>query len=581
MKKNNFILIMRFLILATSQRRLWTAALVFGGLSGLISLANPLVAKFIVDDGLLKKDLRQFILFAGISAVIYICGELASRARDWYKQVIRMKVDFELNRKLFLHLQRLPLSWFRDKATGSSLFTITHDVEAISGFITDEVPGFAVSLVRLFCTAVVAFWLSWKLTLAILLFAPLLYLPQDYLARRLSSSCQALSDAAQDMYCYLEEKLSHMQVVKAMAKEKATARGFIRRLIRSSRIALYNGRTEASFDFLGGLISKAAIGCIALYAGFQVIGGQITAGALATMVLYLGQMIGLLSGLFSLKADAAAAGVSCGRVAAVLDAEPAAADAPDARNIDNPSGDIVLDRVSFGYRPDKPVLRGISLRIPAGSFVALAGASGCGKSTLLNLIIRIYEPQEGNIYLGTEDIRRIRRESFLSCVGFAFQEPLLWNDSIANNIRYAREDAAFRDIEAAAGIAGADEFIGVLPRGYDTQIGEDACKLSEGQKQKIALARALVRRPSVLILDEAMASMDSRSEEKILTGIRAQYPSMTVIIVSHRLSAIRRSDKVFYLAADGSMDQGSADELLARNREFLGLFGAQTTCGGR
>jgi ATP-binding cassette, subfamily B, multidrug efflux pump len=581
MNKQSRSLITRFLLLAAARRRLWAAVLIFGGLSGLASLVNPIVARFIVDDGLLKKDARQFILLVCVSAGIYVCGELVSRARDWHKQAIKLNVNFELNKKLFVHMQKLPLSWFRDKATGSNLFTLTHDVDAISDFITEGLPGFAVSLARLCCIGAIAFWLSWKLTLVIVVSAPLLYVPQKYLARRLSASCQALSDAAQDLYCYLEEKLSHMQVVKALGREKAASRGFIKRLIRSSRITLANSRTEAFFNLIGDLISKTAIGCIALYASFQVIEGRITAGALATMILYVSQMIGLLSGIFSLKADAASVLVSCERVAAVLDAEPVAADAPGARDIDKPAGDIVFDRVSFGYRPDAPVLRAVSLRVPAGSFIALAGASGCGKSTLLNLMVRIYEPQEGTIFIGAGDIRMIKRESLIACFGFAFQEPLLWNDTIANNIRYARQDATPEEIVTAARISGADEFIGSLARGYDTQIGEDACKLSEGQKQKISLARALVRRPSILILDEAMASMDSRSEEKILADIRAHYPALTIIAVSHRLSTIRCSDTVFYFTPGGSLEQGRADELLAGNNGFRSLFGTQTACGGR
>lgn len=238
-------------------------------------------------------------------------------------------------------------------------------------------------------------------------------------------------------------------------------------------------------------------------------------------------------------------------------------------------GDLEFDGVSFGYRPQEAVIKNISFAIKGGEYVALVGASGCGKTTILNLLIRIYDPWVGSIKIDNHDIRAIKLQSLKNQFGVALQEHFLWDDTIYNNITYNCSGATREEVEEVSCITGVNEFVKELPQGYHTVIGENACKLSEGQKQKISIARALFKKPKILVLDEAMSSMDSASEEKIVSNIKERYKQMTVIIVSHRFSAIKTCGRLIYLSASDTVIEGSVERLLKDNASFRKLFAGQ------
>jgi ABC-type multidrug transport system fused ATPase/permease subunit len=239
------------------------------------------------------------------------------------------------------------------------------------------------------------------------------------------------------------------------------------------------------------------------------------------------------------------------------------------------NGDIGFKEVSFGYRPGEYILKNLNFSIKTGEHVALAGASGAGKTTILNLLVRLYEPGQGEIFINGHKLQSITLASLKSQVGVALQEHFLWDDTVFNNIAYFSRETTPGKVEEISRICGVDDFVKVLPQGYQTIIGENGCKLSEGQKQKVAIARALFKNPKILVLDEAMSAMDSESEEKILRDIKARYKKMTVIIVSHRFSTIKGCDRALYLSGQDNIVEDSVEGLVKNNLDFRQLFAGQ------
>ncbi|RKY29274.1 MAG: hypothetical protein DRP74_09040 [Candidatus Omnitrophota bacterium] len=336
-----------------------------------------------------------------------------------------------------------------------------------------------------------------------------------------------------------------------------------------------NVRLELVSGFAGSLVNKVVIGLITFYGGYQVIKGRMTLGSLTAIMMYIGQLIGLQYSFARFFQNIALGLVSCQRVDEILDKRTKIVEAKQAKAVVFRRGQIQFRNVSFGYKQREPILSGINFDIGGGLHIALVGSSGCGKTTILNLILRLYEVWSGEIRIDGHNIKDLRFSSLRGQIGIALQEPFLWNDTIENNIRYAREDAGTREITEIAQLTGVDDFVKDLPGGYNTIIGENACKISEGQKQKIAIARALIKEPKILILDEAMSSMDPQSEEKIIKNIKDNFKDITLIIISHRLSTVMSAELVYFLTKEGNIIVDTAQNFLQRDRDFSRLFSHQ------
>jgi len=386
---------------------------------------------------------------------------------------------------------------------------------------------------------------------------------------------KVLIENSQDFFKSLQEILSHIQLVKSFGKETSSVRKYLRKLITNRRISIKNMRLEIISSVAASVVSKALIGLIAFYGGYQVIKGHMTLGSLTAIMVYLTQLIGLQGQFANFFQTTVLGLVSCQRVAEVLDEKEEISEPKDAKRVVFETPDVVFRDVSFGYRIEEYVLKDITFHIEKGSHVALCGPSGYGKTTILNLLLRLYDPWEGRIFINGYDIKDLKIGSLRKQIGIVLQEPFLWNDSIENNIRYGKEDATREEIITVSQLTLVDDFVKDLPDGYKTVIGEGACKLSEGQKQKIAIARALVKNPKILMLDEASSSMDSASEEKILRNIKKTQKDATLIVVSHRLSTVLSADTVYFLNSFNSLIIGKPEDLLKTNKEFSNLFAGQ------
>ncbi|UCC95151.1 MAG: ABC transporter ATP-binding protein, partial [Candidatus Omnitrophota bacterium] len=380
---------------------------------------------------------------------------------------------------------------------------------------------------------------------------------------------------AQGIFKVLQEVFSHIHLVKALGREKYEMKRFELNLQKRVETELKNAKVSQVGSFSSSVLQKIISGIIALYGGYQVIRGTMTLGSLTAIMIYLTQFIGYLKSVGELYQITVVNSVVRSRLAEILDIRPHIYDAEDAGPYHIKKGTVEFREVYFGYKENNLVLRNMSFLVEPQAKIALVGLSGSGKTTILYLILRLYQQQKGAVFIDGVDTRKIKLESLKSQVSIALQDSLLWNDTIMNNISYGAESATGDDVIRAAQLAHAHDFIMKLSNQYDSVIGERACKISEGQKQRIAVARTLIRKPKVLILDEAMSSLDSETEDKIVDNIKKEFKDSTAIIVSHRLSTVKKMDFVYFLENPGKMDIGTHSSLLLQNKNYRELFASQ------
>ena len=556
----------------------WKRETVILGLSGvvvLLSLVNPYLTKLVIDRAFGNRDLRVFIILALIGGGVFVLNGLVSGLKNYLDRQVEIKVNFDLNKKVFKNLEKLDLNYFQNKSTGEHLYRSSYDIDRAADFITTTPPQVVATFPKLLFILIIVLRLNWQMAVFSLCLAPLLYLPPYYFTRRMRKVWEDLIKYSEDIFKRLNEVFSHIQLVKAFGREAVEIRNYLRSQIAKVRISMRNIRLEVVSSFAGSAANKVVIGLITFYGGYQVIKGEMTLGSLTAIMLYIGQLIGLQSSFAEFFQNIALGLVSCQRVEEILEKKPRIIEKEDARSVIFKKGEIVFRNVSFGYKQGEPVLAGINFNIDGGSHIALIGPSGCGKTTILNLLLRLYDPWTGDIMIDGCNIKGLKFSSLRGQIGMALQEPFLWNDTIENNIRYGKPDAGKEEIIEVAKICGVDDFVSELPNEYKTIIGENACKISEGQKQRIAIARALLKKPKILILDEAFASMDSQSEDKIILRIRQLSEIPTVIVVSHRLSTVMACDLAYFFKKPDKIVINKPQQLLEKDEAFYNLFAAQ------
>jgi ATP-binding cassette subfamily B protein len=553
----------------------WKKEAVIISLSGigvLLGLVNPYLTKLVIDRAFGNRDLRVFIILALIGGGIFVLNGLLSGLDNYLNRQTTVKVNFDLNKRVFRHLEKLDLDYFRNRSTGEHIYRINYDIERVTGFITTTPPQTIVIFPKLLFVLGVVFYLNWKMALLSLILAPFLYLPNYYYTRRMRKVWKALIENSESIFKSLQETLSHMQLVKVFGKETQNIRRYLKLLISNIRISMKNVKLEIFSGFASSTVNRSIIGLIAFYGGYQVIKGQMSLGSLTAIMVYLSQLIGLQGQFANFFQTSALGLVSCQRLTEVLDEKATVMEIKQPKKVRFQNGRVIFQDVSFGYRANEPVLRKVTFDIEGGSHIAIAGSSGCGKSTLLNLLLRLYDPWSGDITIDRYRIKELSFNSLKGQIGMALQEPFLLNDTVKMNIAYGIEGVDEEEIIETARICGVDSFVARLPDKYQTIIGENACKMSEGQKQKIAIARALIKRPKILILDEAFSSMDSASEEIIIKNIRQAQKGATLIVVSHRLSTILKADLVYFFNQKGDMIIDTPQNLMAKNAELVNLF---------
>ncbi|MDO8748854.1 MAG: ABC transporter ATP-binding protein [Candidatus Omnitrophota bacterium] len=553
------------------------AILALSCLSILLELINPYLGKLIVDKAIVNKNFEIFIVYGLIGAALFISNGIIKAIAALLEKGMQLKVRFDLNKKLFSHLQALPLGFFKGSASGEHMYTLSYDIERSVDLIISVPKETVAILMKLVFILLIIFYLDWRMAVFSLVLAQVLYLPVGYFSRKMRSTWEDLIASSQNIFKRMEEIFSHMYLVKAMGRERHEVRAYLRALIGNLKIGLKNLRLEVLSNLTIGGFERVVIGGISLFGGLQVIRGNLSLGTLTAVMLYLSQLVSLQSGIGLFFQRISLGLISCRRLDELLRLAPEATELRGTEKIALRSPVIRFEKVSFKYNSQEHILKNLDFCFSGGLNV-LVGPSGCGKTTIVNLILRLYRPGEGLVY-GAEEEDEARQVD-LSClkrhIGAALQDPLLWNDTVENNIRYGSEQkVGFEEIKSVSKVSCADDFIENLPHGYQTIIGEKGCKISEGQKQRVAIARALLKRPAILLLDEAMSSMDTLSEEKIIANLRKISGLYTVIIVTHRLSTVMACDRVYFLKKPDTMVAEKPGTLIHNDKEFYDLFSAQ------
>ncbi|MGB2705441.1 MAG: ABC transporter ATP-binding protein [Candidatus Omnitrophota bacterium] len=538
-------------------------------------LLNPYLTKLVIDKAYGQRDLRLFFILALIGGSVFLLNGLVSSFNGYLSNRINRRVNFDMTKDLFRHLQKLPLSFFDNRSTGEHIYRINADVRSVSSFVCNTIPQMVTLLPRLLFILVIVFYLNWRLALLAALLVPVTYIHPYIFGRWLKEITRKTILKSQDIFKELQEVFSHIHLIKALGRERHEIEKFEENLAKRIDLELKNAKVSNIGSFSNSMINKAISGVIALYGGYQVIKGTMTLGSLTAIMIYLMQLTGLLKSIGSLYQTVIVNSITRQRLAEILDIKTPIFDGRDVTSYNIKEGSIEFRGVYFGYKKKRPVLENISFLIEPSSKVALVGPSGCGKTTILSLIMRLYAELEGSIFVDGMNVKKIKLDSLKSRIGVALQEPFLWNDTIANNILYGAEDGTKEDAVRAAKLSLAHNFIMDFPDRYDSVIGEMACKISEGQKQRIALARALIRNPKILILDEAMSSLDSETEDAVMDNIKREFGNSTVIAVSHRLSTVKKMDLVYFLENGSKVTSGTHGELLEKYPRYGELFASQ------
>ena len=549
-----------------------------------LTLLNPYLTKLVIDKAYGNRDLKLFFILAAIGGSVFIINGIFGFLSSYLSKYVDRKVSFDLTKDLFRKLQSLPLNFYNDRSTGEYIYRVNSDVNSVSSFVCSVIPQMVTLFPRLIFILVIVFRLNWKLALFASSLVLITYAQPYLFGKWLKEITRAKIQKAQGIFKRLNEVFSHTHLIKALGKERHEIGEFEENLKKRMNFELKNARVQQMSNFSSSIMTKAISGLIALYGGYQVIKGAMTLGSLTAIMIYLTQLIGLLKSVGKFYQTIIINSVARQRLEEIFDIKSAIRDAKDAVAGPIEKGRIEFRNVVFGYKRGLPILKNINFAIEPSLKVALVGLSGCGKSTILSLILRLYEQEKGTILVDGIDTKKMKLDSLKLQIGIALQEPFLWNDTVFNNIAYGANNPTSSisprnpindDVVKAANLACAHDFILNLPKKYDTVIGEMACKISEGQKQRIAIARAVIKKPKILILDEAMSSLDSQTEDKITENIRNEFKDSTVITVSHRLSTVRKADRVCFLEDGATVESGRHEEFLEKNAKYRELFASQ------
>jgi ATP-binding cassette subfamily B protein len=537
------------------------------------ALAPPFLSKYALDDGIRRHDLAKLWWIVGAFLLAGLLNWGMSYVQTYLTGWVGERILADLRNDLFAHLQRLSLGFYERNRAGVIISRLTNDVEAIDQLVTDGVTSLVQNTLTLIGTAVLLFVLDWRLGLATLAVIPFMSVATVIFRKRSARAYSAVRERLGLVTATLAEDIAGMRIVQAFTREQANTEKFrdVAESYRESNMetVVLNG---LYFPFVD-LLSTIALAVVLGYGGHLYFQHQVTIGTLFAFMLYVQNFFDPVQQLSQLYNTFLSATAALDKIMDVLDQRPEVRDASGAHELPEVKGDVRFEAVKFGYGEGPDVLHGIDLDVSAGTTVALVGHTGAGKSTIAKLLARFYDPRAGRITIDGNDLREVTQASLRRQLGIVPQEGFLFAGTVTENIAFGRPGAPPEDVVRAAQAVGAHEFILRLENGYATELQERGTRLSLGQRQLVALARALLADPRILILDEATSSVDIGTEQKIERALRLLLAGRTAFIIAHRLSTIRDADVIVVLEHGRVIEQGSHRELLERGGLYTSLYG--------
>jgi ATP-binding cassette subfamily B protein len=565
-------------------------------LDALIGVLTPVLAGRVVNEITRHGEVRTVVRIAIVIAALAVVDSVLSFAQRWYSARIGERLIFDMRTAVFDHVQRMPLAFFTRTQTGALVSRLNNDVLGAQQAFTSTLAGLVSNVVSLVLTAGVMFSLSWQITTLALVMLPLFVLPARRIGRRLQAITRESYSLNASMNATMTERfnVAGALLVKLFGRPADEDASFRERADRVREIGVTSAMYARAFFVALTLVAALAQALVYGLGGYYALTGVLDTGTVVTLALLLSRLYGPLTALSNARVDVMSALVSFDRVFEVLDLPPMIDDAPGAVELPGEARSIEFDQVRFSYptasevslasledvavldaAPAQEVLRGVSFRAEPGELVALVGPSGAGKTTISQLVPRMYDVRSGRVLVGGHDVRDVTQQSLRERIGVVSQDAHMFHDTIRANLTYAKPDARERELWAAAEGAQIAELVASLPDGLDTLVGDRGYRLSGGEKQRLAIARLLLKAPEIVILDEATAHLDSESEVAVQAALAGALAGRTSLVIAHRLSTVLGADKILVVDEGRIVERGTHAELLAAGGLYAELYRTQ------
>jgi ATP-binding cassette subfamily B protein len=540
-----------------------------------LGLIGPYLMGQAIDRFITTKQVSGLATISLWMLVVYVLNNLGQVIANWEMSNISQRVLKLMRKDLFTHLQVLPIGFFDRNPAGELMSRLTNDIDAINQAVSQNVTALIASVLSMVGILVAMFILDRWLALATLLVVPIMFWFTQFVARYTRRGFQELQKHLGEMNGVMEEAISGQKVIKAFRRNDSVVETFRERNQEVFKAGVYANSYALLLMPLTTVLGNFFVIVLAGLGGWLALRGLVSVGLIATFISYGQNFTNPLRQLANLYNSIQAALAGAERVFEIIDTPAEIDDAQDNHLLEMIHGDVVLENVRFGYRTDTPIIKNLSLVAKAGEIVALVGPTGAGKTTIINLLTRFYETDDGRITIDGKDIRDLKKADLRRKLGLVLQDTFLFSDSIMENIRYGRLEATDAEVVEAAKVADADHFIRQLPQGYQTKLSERASNLSQGQRQLLAIARAVLADPGILILDEATSSVDTRTEVRIQKALLRLMQGRTSFVIAHRLSTIRDADRVIVINDGEIIEQGTHQQLLDLHGFYHHLYLSQ------
>ncbi|MBD2387555.1 ABC transporter ATP-binding protein [Cylindrospermum sp. FACHB-282] len=545
---------------------------IFGYVLATLTLIN-LAGKLAIPFG--QGNVVAIAQLTGVCALVFLVRGFFQSVQDLYMARAALRIAFNLRQQVYAHLQKLNLSYFETAKAGDLSYRLTEDVDRVGEVVNKLFHDFTPCVLQLVAIPIYMVYLNWQLTLATVIVAPLMGILIGWFGERLQKYSRRSQNRVSDLSAILTEVFNGIRLVQAFAAENYEIARFGREAERSLNAKYSAERLKAIQIPIVGFLEALSALSLLMVGTWQISQGNLTVAQFFSYLTAAALLIDPIGHTTNNYNEFKQGEASVDRVFELMAIQPTVAEKQNAIALPPVSGKVEYRQVSFAYKPGEPVIQDISLLVMPGEAIALVGASGAGKTTFVNLLPRFYDPEVGEIFIDGVNIRDVTLYSLRRQIGIVPQETIMFSGTIAQNIAFGQDDFDLSAVKEAAKIANAHQFIMQLPEGYHTWVGERGVNLSGGQRQRIAIARAVLLNPQILILDEATSALDSESEALVQEALERLMQNRTVLIIAHRLSTVRKCDRILVLEQGQIVESGTHEELLALERRYARFYAQQ------